>query len=134
VDPRYPALVAGLAGHPVEDVTLANVRIAYRGGGTAEDAAREPPENETAYPEPSMFGILPAYGFFVRHARNVTLRDVEVGFEGEDLRSAFVLRDVIDAHFDHVRARLAPGVPLVRFSDVRGLTGHDSPGLPVPGR
>ena len=64
VDPRYPALIAGLAGHPVEDVDLTNIRILYRGGGTREDAAREPPENETAYPEPSMFGTLPAYGFF----------------------------------------------------------------------
>ena len=34
VDPRYPALIAGLAGHPVEEVALANIRILYRGGGT----------------------------------------------------------------------------------------------------
>jgi polygalacturonase len=131
VDPRYPALVAGLAGHPVEDVDLASIRIVYRGGGTREDAAREPPENEAAYPEPSMFGTLPAYGFYLRHARNVTLRDVEVGFEGEDLRPAFALHDVADVHFDHVRARLAPGVPFALLRDVRGLSGHDSPGLPA---
>jgi polygalacturonase len=134
VDPRCPALIAGLAGHPVEEVDLANVRILYRGGGTREDAAREPPENETAYPEPSMFGTLPAYGFYLRHARNVTLRDVEVGFSTEDLRPAFVLNDVTDVHFDHVRAGLAPRVPFALLKDVRGLSGHDSPGLPVAGR
>jgi hypothetical protein len=77
-----------------------------------------------------MFGTLPAYGFYLRHARNVTLRDVEVGFTQEDLRPAFVLRDVADVHFDHVRARLAPGVPFALLTDVRGLSGHDSPGLP----
>ena len=130
VDPRYPALIAGLAGHPVEDLDLASIRILYRGGGTREDAAREPPENETAYPEPSMFGTLPAYGFYLRHARNVTLRDVELGFEGEDLRPSFALHDVSDVHFDHVRARLAPGVPFALLRDVRGLSAHDSPGLP----
>ena len=81
-----------------------------------------------------MFGTLPAYGFFVRHARNVMLRDVEVGFEREDVRPAFVLRDVTDAHFDHVRARLAPGVPLLRLRDVRGLSGRDTPGLPAASR
>jgi polygalacturonase len=134
VDPRYPALLAGLPGQPVEDVTLANVRIVYRGGGTREDAAREPPENETAYPEPSMFGTLPAYGFYLRHARNVTLRDVEVGFEGEDLRPAFVIQDVADVHFDHVRGRLASGVPFALLRDVRGLSGHDTPGLPTTRR
>jgi polygalacturonase len=130
VDPRYPVLVAGLAGHPVEELDLANVRILYRGGGTREDAAREPPENETAYPEPSMFGTLPAYGFYLRHARNITLRDVEVGFSTEDLRPAFVLNDVTDVHFGHVRAGLAPRVPFALLKDVRGLSGHDSPGLP----
>jgi len=134
VDPRYPALIAGLAGHPVEEVDLANVRLLYRGGGTREDAAREPPENETAYPEPSMFGTLPAYGFYLRHARNVTLRDVEVGFATEDLRPAFVLHDVADVHFGHVRAGLAPRVPFALLKDVRGLSGHDSPGLPEIGR
>ena len=130
IDPRYPALIAGLAGHPVEDVSLAGIHLLYQGGGTREDAAREPPENETAYPEPSMFGTLPAYGFYLRHARNVTLRDVEVGFATEDLRPAFVLHDVADVHFDHVRARLAPEVPFVLLRDVRGLSSRDSPGLP----
>jgi len=134
VDPRYPALIAGLAGHPVEDVDLASVRILYRGGGTREDAGREPPENDSAYPEPSMFGTLPAYGFYLRHARNVTLRDVEVGFAAEDLRPAFVLHDVTDVHFGHVRAALAPGVPFALLRDVRGLTGRDSPGLPEASR
>ena len=133
VDPRYPALIAGLPGHPVEDVDLSDIRILYRGGGTREDASREPPENETAYPEPSMFGTLPAYGFYLRHARNVSLRDVEVGFTIEDLRSPFVLHDVTDVHFDHVRARLAPGIPFALLRDVRGLSGHDSPGLPETG-
>ena len=131
IDPRYPALIAGLAGHPVEDVDLANIHLLYRGGGTREDAGREPPENEEGYPEPSMFGTLPAYGFYLRHARNVTLRDVEVGFTKEDMRPAFVLHDVADVHFDHVRARLSPGVAFGLFRDARGLTGHDTPGLPA---
>jgi hypothetical protein len=130
VDPRYPALIAGLANQPVEEVDLANIHILYRGGGTREDAAREPPENEAAYPEPSMFGTLPAYGFYLRHARNVTLRDVEVGFAKEDLRPAFALHDVTDVHFDHVRARLASDVPFALLRGVRGLSSHDSPGLP----
>jgi polygalacturonase len=129
VDPRYAALIAGLPDRPVEDVQLANIRLVYRGGGTARDAALRPPENETAYPEPSMFGTLPAYGFYLRHARNVTLRDVDVAFEEEDARPAFVLDDVIGVHADHVKGRLMPGVPLARLSGVRGLSIRDSPGF-----
>ena len=36
----------------------------------------------------------------------------------------------IRVHFDHVRGRLATGVPFALPRDVRGLSGHDSPGLP----
>jgi polygalacturonase len=129
VDPRYPALIVGLPGHPVEDVTLSSVRILYRGGGRPEDATLEPPENESAYPEPSMFGTLPAYGLYVRHARNVTLRDVEVAFETEDLRWPFVLQDVDGMHLGHVRARRAAGVALAWVRDVRDISAHDTPGL-----
>jgi len=41
-----------------------------------------------------------------------------------------VLNDVTDVHFGHVRAGLAPRVPFALLKDVRGLSGHDSPGLP----
>jgi polygalacturonase len=130
VDPRYPALIAGLPGHPVEDVDLSNIRIVYRGGLTREDAALEPPENETAYPEPSMFGTLPAYGLFLRHARNVTLRDVEVAFAEADLRPPFALLDAADVHLAHVRAGRGPDVPFAVLVDVGGLSVVDSPGIP----
>ncbi len=44
-DPRYASIVAGIPGHPVEDVQLSNVRIVYRGGGNGAGrgagAARE---------------------------------------------------------------------------------------------
>ena len=49
-------LVLGLAGHPVEDVTLDNIRIEFEGGGTAAQAARAVPEMERDYPEPGSFG------------------------------------------------------------------------------
>jgi hypothetical protein len=59
---------------------------------------------------------------------------VEVGFATDDLRPAFVLHDVADVHFGHVRAGLAPRVPFALLEEVRGLSGHDSPGLPGIGR
>jgi polygalacturonase/lysophospholipase L1-like esterase len=129
VDPRFPALIAGIPGHPVEDLQLSNIQISYRGGGTTADAGLEPPENETSYPEPSMFGTLPSYGFFIRHAKNVTLRDVNVGFVADDQRPAFALHDVSLAHFDHVTAKRTPGVPLFTLRDVHGLSITDTPGV-----
>ena len=54
---------------------------------------QDPPELENAYPEPTMFGTLPAYGFFIRHARGVVLDNVVVKYEKLDTRPAIVLRD-----------------------------------------
>ena len=72
--PDYAALIMGLPGHPIEDMTLENVCLVYDGGGTAADAARRPPELEDVYPEPSMFGRTPAYGLWARHVRGLTLK------------------------------------------------------------
>ena len=125
-DPRFASIIAGLPGHPVEDVRLSNIRLLYKGGGTREQAALEPPERETNYPEPSMFGELPAYGFFIRHARNVELSNVEVGFMKEDLRPAFHLDDVRGAHFLGVSAQKVEGVPTFVLKNVQDFSVRQS--------
>lgn len=73
----YAALVVGMADHPIEGVTLENIQLGYLGGGTAADAARQVPELDEAYPEPSMFGRTPAWGLWTRHVRGLTVRDFE---------------------------------------------------------
>lgn len=120
-DPRYPSTIAGIPGHPVEDIRISNVRHHLLGGLTMNDAVADPPELETAYPEPSMFGTLPAYGFFVRHARGITLDNVEVRYDREDKRPAYVLRDVADADVHHNRADKAEAVPTFTLDSVDGL-------------
>jgi len=47
----------------------------------------EPPENENKYPEPQMFGPMPASGFFMRHMRNVEMSHVEIANTTPDARS-----------------------------------------------
>src|SRR5215510_7581374 len=95
-DARYASIIAGIPDHQIEDVKLSNIRIYYRGGGKKELADLQPPERETSYPEPSMFGEIPAYGFFIRHAKGVSLSNVEVSYLTEEFRPAFVLDDVLD--------------------------------------
>ncbi|MFL6256019.1 MAG: glycoside hydrolase family 28 protein [Pyrinomonadaceae bacterium] len=129
-DPRYASIIAGLPGHPVEDVRLSDIRILYRGGGTSAQAALEPPERETNYPEPSMFGELPAYGFFIRHARGVELSNVEVGFMTEELRPAFHLEDVRTATFLGVSAQKTADVPTFVLKNVEDFNVRNS--RPVP--
>jgi polygalacturonase len=123
-DPRYPSAIVGIPGHPIEDLRISNVRHHMTGGLTPGDAVADPPELEDAYPEPTMFGTLPAYGFFVRHADRVTLDNVEVRYEQQDTRPAFVLRDAADADIHHVKADQAPATPgfLLDGVDRFGLT------------
>jgi polygalacturonase len=86
--------ITGLPGHTIEDVVLENVRIDFKGGGTADLVDREIPENEEKYPEHSMFGKLPSYGFFVRHANDIRFENVETTFDKSDKRPAFKFVDV----------------------------------------
>jgi len=86
--------IAGLPGHPVENLTLSNIRIRFAGGGKESDAQRAIEEKPEAYPEYSMFGRLPAYGFYCRHARNVRFDRVEVGSLAPDARPSLVCEDV----------------------------------------
>ena len=127
-DPRYASIISGIPGHSIEDVRLHDIRVVHRGGGSAEDAALQPPENETAYPEPSMFGQTPSYGLYARHVRGLELRDVDMNVAAPDQRPPIALRDVIGAVFDHVVARRADGVPFFALSDVRDLEVRNSPG------
>ena len=95
---NYGCSITGLPGHPVQDVHVSNVSIHHRGGVTREelpaiDAALRD-EKAAAYPEATMWGPLPAKGFFVRHARSVHFDNVEFFTQQPDARPDFVKADV----------------------------------------
>jgi hypothetical protein len=50
-----------------------------------------------------MFGAMPAHGFYIRHAKNIEMRDVEIASLKEDFRPVFVLNDVQGASFSHIK-------------------------------
>jgi hypothetical protein len=127
--PGQGVLISGIPGHAIEDLSLSDIRILYKGGGTKEQAARAVPEKEKDYPEPDSFGELPAYGLFIRHVKGLEMRDVIVGYEKEDLRPAIVLDDVIGADLRHVKAQHAQGVPVISAKNVENLDLHQCKGV-----
>ncbi len=129
-DPKYASIISGIPGHPIEDVRLSNIRIYYQGGGTKAQAALVPPEKEKDYPEPVMFGEMPAYGFFIRHVNGIQLDNVEISYMKAEARPAFVLNDVQGADFYRLRAQTAPGVPTFALIDVENFSVKQSTGLP----
>jgi polygalacturonase len=103
--------VTGLPGHPVRNITLEGIHINYAGGGSAESIAREVPEQPAHYPEHTMFGQLPAYGFYVRHAENVQFRNFDLSYEKDDPRPAMVCDDVKDLDLQNIKAQIDRAAP-----------------------
>ncbi len=93
-DSRYASIISGIPGHAIEEITLSNINIWYKGGFPEQEAGRMVPEQEKAYPEPWMFGIVPASGFYIRHARNITFTNVNLHFMEPDGRPLYVTEDV----------------------------------------
>ena len=118
--------ITGLSGHPVENISLSNLRIITQGAytrGEGEVALSAVPDQEKSYPENGMFGPLPAYGFFVRHVSGLTLRNVDLRFAATDYRSALVCQDVEDLTIDGLAARSsADSKPVIVLADVHRAT------------
>ena len=105
-----PCGIVGLPGQPVENVTVENVEIRFPGGGDPSFAKvgtyelEKVPEMPTAYPEFSQFKELPAWGFYIRHAKNVHFQNVKLTAEAKDYRPAFVFDDVQGGSLTNVKA------------------------------
>ncbi|MFK7770865.1 MAG: glycoside hydrolase family 28 protein [Saprospiraceae bacterium] len=96
----FPSSITGIPGFPIENVRLENIEIIYPGKGN-NGLANAPlsrldqvPEKIKAYPEFSMFGELPAWGFYVRHMDGLTMKNIKLTIKEPDYRPAFVFDDV----------------------------------------
>jgi hypothetical protein len=123
-----PSSIAGLPGFPVQDVVLEDVDITYGGGGDRsvahiplEDLGRVP-ENRAQYPEFSMFGELPAWGFYLRHAEGVVFRNVTLRYRADDFRPAVVMDDVRDSRMSGLRIPTAKELPVILLHETRAVT------------
>jgi len=116
--------ITGLPGCPVEGITLDNIRI-IAAGGARPPRGLEVPEREAAYPKVTMFETLPAFGLYVRHARDVTLGNVQLLVDHPDARSALVVDDAVGLRVGGVSgASGRDHGPVVWLHDVRGGLVH----------
>jgi polygalacturonase len=104
---RTGCSIVGVPGHRIENVTLSNIKISFDGGGTKKQGAAEVPERENKYPESTMFGVLPAYGFFCRHVDGLTFQDVDLCYDKPDQRPALICDDVHNLKLDGFGAQVA---------------------------
>ncbi len=132
-DDNYASILSGIPGHPIEDVSLSNIQIWNKGGGTPKQAAIAPAEDETNYPEPYRMGELgdmPAYGFYLRHIKGLTMDNIQIHTLSADARPPFVLDDIVNAEFFRIKADRAAGVPAFTVKDSSDLTLRMVSGVP----
>lgn len=150
-DGRFPIILSALPGHPIEDVTLEGIEVVSEGGMALADVAEQPEElvnafflrgeeggvrgprdpfevplRERAYPEPSMFGLLPASVLYARHVEDLVVRDLKYRFLVADERPWVVLDDVERVLLEefHVPGESAEGRFFLR--QVRGFETYRS--------
>ena len=123
-----PSSITGLPGHPVENVVLENIKITYEGGGNKKtayfplDSLSSITENEVGYPEFSMFGELPVWGLYVRHAQGLTMKNIQLSYQKEDFRSACAFNDVDKLNITKMEIPSAKTPPVIVFRMVANLT------------
>lgn len=88
--------ITGVPDLRPSDITVSNCRIRTEETGEAAWGHRDIPEVADRYPEARMMGRLPSYGFYVRHADRVRLRNIECVTDRPDARPAVVCDDVDD--------------------------------------
>jgi polygalacturonase len=76
----------------MENISFSDIHLTFGGGGTAEEAARRDlPQIAGEY---FMLGPMPAYGFYARNSRGLTLQNVRFQVSSPEMRPAVI--------FDHV--------------------------------
>jgi polygalacturonase len=119
---RLPNILSGIPGYPIEDVKIASFYMQHQGGVGADIAAIVPPEDENKYPDPGMFGSIPAQGFYLRHIKNLEMSHVEIAPMAPDARPSFVLEGVERGDFLAATAPTTP--PAFAFHHSKDIRIH----------
>jgi polygalacturonase len=114
-------IISGIPGHPIEDIKIHDVYMEHRGGETKRMAALEPPESlrDDPWPDPDMFGDIPASGFFLRHIKNIEFTNVEIASTRSDSRPVFWMNHVEEVEFFHVKTPRVLSGSVFALHDVR---------------
>jgi hypothetical protein len=132
----FPSSITGIPGSRVEDVTLENITINYAGGAKKEqayfgiDTLEKVPEKIASYPEFSMFGELPAWGFYIRHADGIKIKNMVLTCKGTDYRPAFVADDVKGLSLNGIDIKQVKAKPVILLNKVSGIKLQ---GIKIPG-
>lgn len=89
---QYPAIITGIPGHNIQNVSFNNIQLTTKGGISSTDQTVM--EYDGKYPEGSKFGVTNASGFFVRHVDEISFANCTFSTEQPDARDWLITEDV----------------------------------------
>lgn len=104
---NFSSSITGVPGATIENISLDNISITNKGGlkeGEYRTGIEQVAERETAYPDPTAWGNLPAYGFFIRHVNEITLSNITFHSVEKDPRMPVLADDVNDLFISNLHA------------------------------
>lgn len=116
--------ITGYPGHPIENVKLSDIYISVDGVTDMADTTTKVIENSDGYPYNRMFhSNLPAYGLYVRHVNDISLRNIKMVIEDSEVRSALHLENIDGGYFYEVSMDQPqsdqPKVRIINSNDLR---------------
>ncbi len=95
-----------IADATIENISFDNIHLTFGGGGTAEDATRRNlPDVAGEY---FMLGPMPAYGFYARNSRGLTLQNIRFQVSAPEMRPAVILDHVQDVSVNGLSVQANP--------------------------
>ncbi|MEK6795996.1 MAG: glycosyl hydrolase family 28 protein [Spirochaetota bacterium] len=122
----FTSSITGIPGYSVGNgISLSGITLEYEGGEGTGSVRRDVPDKECVakYPEAQMFGQLPAYGLYIRHAKGISVSDMYLSYLEADARPAIILDDVRASTIERAAARSSTGEhPFIWAIDSREIT------------
>lgn len=130
VDTMSGIQIFGMADQPIENLSLSDIKIRSKGGGTAADAALIPKDLGKQYPDPAGKPKMPAYGIFARHVRNLNLANMDFSFSSPEQRPVARFENIAGLIVDNFKGQVSDGVSLADLGpEVTGVKISNSPAL-----
>lgn len=114
--------ITGVPGLVVDDVSLSHIRIENVLPSRQQGMRHAVPEEEHAYPEAWMFGMLPVSGLYARHVCGLKLADVSLGAAAGEARPAILFDKVKGVRITGLSStRVIGEEPLIKLADTKDV-------------
>lgn len=93
-------VISGTPSKAVEDIYIHDCFFSLPGGVDKSNSEIQVPEMEKRYPEFGNFGMLPSYGYYLRHGRRINIENNEITLKQPDQRQKIVQKDLQESNID----------------------------------